>query len=112
MFEALKILLARKTVRLDARLAGVAGFTGAGGFRYALSPAGSANYEVEAKGVAGLKADLFACGEFVAPLECDEGKVKAKFDSRLGDLAIRLKAGDLVEIRQNGGAILSGTLGR
>ena len=112
VFETLKGLLPWMTLRLDARLSGVAGFTGAGAFRYALSPAGSANYEVEAKGVAGLKAELYACGEFVAPLECEGGKVRAKFDSRIGDLAIRLSAGDLIEIRQNDGVILAGTLGR
>lgn len=110
MLDTLKSFLPWTTVRLGAGLAGVAGFTGVGAFRYAMSPGGSANYEIEAKGVAGLKADLFACGEFVAALECEDGKVSAKFDSRLGDPAIRLKAGDIVEIRQNGDVIMAGLL--
>ncbi|HNR76259.1 MAG TPA: hypothetical protein PKM48_03960 [Parvularculaceae bacterium] len=108
----MKSLLPWTALRLEARLSGVAGFTGSGGFRYALSPGGSADYAVEAKGVAGQKADLYACGEFVALLDCDAGRVSAKFDSRLGDPAIRLGAGDSVEIRQNGGVILAGKLAR
>lgn len=92
------------------RLQGVSGFTGAGAFRYVVSPAGSANYETELTGVAGVKAELFVHGEFVAALPCKDGKAAAAFDSRLGDPAIRLEAGDLIEIRQNGCAILKGEL--
>lgn len=110
MLDALKGFLPWLTLRLETKLTGVAGFTGAGAFRYALSPAGSANYEVEAKGVAGRSAELFILGEFVATLDCDEGRLSAKFDSRIGDPAVWLAEGDIVEIRQNGGSVLSGTL--
>lgn len=110
MLDALKSLLTKPTLRLEALLDGVAGFTGVGHFRYALSPAGSADYETELKGVAGLRCELFAEGEFVATLACHDGKVAAKFNSRLGDPAIKLDAGDMIEIRQNGVAILTGTL--
>jgi hypothetical protein len=92
------------------RLQGVAGFTGAGAFRYAVSPAGSSNYEADLTGVAGVRAELFVHGEFVAIVPCKDGKAAAAFDSRLGDPAIKLKAGDLVEIRQNGCVVLSGAL--
>jgi hypothetical protein len=95
---------------LDARLEGVAGFTGAGSFRYALSPGGSCNYEIDARGVAGLRCELFVQGEFVATLDCRDGRVSAKFDSRLDDAAIRLTAGDIIEIRQNGDLIMAGAL--
>ena len=111
MLDQLKRLSPKKTTRLESKLSGVAGFTGAGSFRYALSPAGSADYEIELKGVAGLRCELFAQGEFVAMLDCRDGKVAAKFDSRLGDPAIRLKNADIIEIRQNGDAVLRGALG-
>ena len=110
MLDAFKRLLPKQTLKLETKLAGVAGFTGAGLFRYALSPAGSANYETGLQGVAGLRCELFAQGEFVATLDCRDGKVAAKFDSRLGDPEIRLGPGDTIEIRQNGGAILRGML--
>lgn len=110
MLDALKRLLPRKATLLDTKLEGVAGFTGAGSFRYALSPGGSCNYEIEARGVAGLRCELFAQGEFVATLDCRGGKVSAKFDSRLDDPAIYLSKDDTVEIRQNGDVILSGRL--
>ncbi len=96
--------------QLLAKLKGVAGFTGSGSFRYALSPAGSSNYEATLTGVAGLRCELFVEGEFIAQLSCRDGKVSARFDSRLGEPAIRLKKGDLVEIRQNGDVILEGAL--
>ncbi len=110
MLDALKRLLPKRTLRLESTLDGVLGFTGAGVFRYARSSAGSADYGIDAKGVAGLHCELFAQGEFVATLDCMDGKVAAKFDSRLGDPAIGLEAGDLIEIRQNGHAILKGVL--
>lgn len=110
MLDALKRLSPRRTLRLQTKLAGVSGFTGAGLFRYALSPAGSADYEAELKGAAGLRCELFAGGEFVATLPCKDGKVAAKFDSRLGDPAIRLEAGGVIEIRQNGDVVLKGVL--
>lgn len=110
MLDALKHLLPRKATLLEARLNGVSGFTGAGTFRYALSPGGSCNYEIELRGVAGLRCELFAQGEFVATLDCRDGRVSAKFDSRLDDPGIYLSKDDTVEIRQNGDAILGGRL--
>lgn len=110
MLDALRSLLPKQTLRLETKLEGVAGFTGAGSFRYALSPAGSADYEAELRGVAGLRCELFAEGEFVATLACRDGKVAAKFNSRLGDPEIRLDAGAVIEIRQNGDVVLKGVL--
>lgn len=110
MLETLKSILSIGARRLETKLTGVAGFTGSGSFRYALSPAGSSHYEADLRGVAGLRCELLANGEFVSALDCRNGKVAAKFDSRLGDPAIRLDDGDVIEIRQNGGVILLGTL--
>ena len=98
------------TRNFEASLKGVAGFTGSGVVRYALSAAGSANYETTLRGVAGLRCELFVAGEYVATLSCEDGKVEGKFDSRLGDPAIQLAAGDAVEIRQNGAVILQGAM--
>jgi hypothetical protein len=97
-------------LNFEAKMKGVAGFTGSGVVRYALSAAGSANYETTLRGVAGLRCELFVAGEYVATLACADGKVASKFDSRLGDPAIQLADGDAVEIRQNGGVILQGVL--
>ncbi len=110
MIDALKGLLPWNARRLEARLDGVAGFTGGGSFRYALSAGGSANYETDLRGVAGLGCELFVEGEYVSLLDCKDGRVCAKFDSRLGDPAIRLSSGALVEIRQGGHSILQGRL--
>ena len=110
MIASLKGVLKSARV-LHARLAGVAGFTGSGWFRYARSAAGSANYEVEAKGVAGQQAELFAHGEYIATVDVADGRVAARLDSRLGDPAILLNSGDVIEIRQNGDAIMAGALG-
>lgn len=110
MIETLKRLLTIGGRRLEARLSGVAGFTGSGRFHYAVSPAGSADYVTELKGIAGLRCELFAQGEYVATLACNNGRVAAKFDTRLGDAEIRLDPGDVIEIRQNGCAILTGAL--
>lgn len=95
----------------ETRLSGVKGFTGAGVFRYQRSRAGSAHYETEIKGLAGLRCELFVEGEFVAVLPCKDGKAAAKFDSRLGDPAISLAPGARIEIRQNGEPVLEGFLG-
>lgn len=110
MIDTLRRLLAVGVRRLETRLSGVAGFTGSGWFHYALSPAGSADYVTELKGIAGLRCELFAEGEYVATLACNNGKVSAKFDTRLGDAEIRLDPGDVIEVRQNGHAILRGAL--
>lgn len=95
----------------ETKLAGVQGFTGAGVFKYQRSRAGSAHYETEVKGLAGLRCELFVSGEFVAVLPCKDGKAAAKFDSRLGDPAISLESGAKIEIRQNGQPVLEGFLG-
>ncbi len=95
---------------LETRLAGVKGFTGGGVFRYQRSRAGSSNYETELRGVAGLRCELYVEGEFLAVLRCKDGKAAAKFDSRLGDPAIRLRSGARIEIRQNGETVLVGAL--
>jgi hypothetical protein len=103
-------MLPVRAAGLKSKLQGVSGFTGAGAFRYIVSAAGSTNYEAELSGVAGVRAELFVHGEYVATLPCKDGKAAAAFDSRLGDPAIRLKADDIIEIRQNGGAVLRGAL--
>lgn len=110
MLETLKGILSYRTRQLETKLTGIAGFTGSGSFRYTLSSAGSSHYAADLRGVAGLRCELFAGGEFVSVLECRNGKVAARFDSRLGDPAIRLDDSDAIEIRQNGGIILQGTL--
>lgn len=110
MLPMLRRMIAGMSV-YKARLVGVRGFTGAGVFKYQRSKGGSTIYSIEAQGVAGLKCALFADEDLIADLACKDGKVAGRFNSRLGDAAIRLEKGAAIEIRQNGVAVLTGALG-
>lgn len=110
MLDELKRALFRKALALETRLSGVSGHTGTGRFRYAAWSDGHVTYEADLKGIAGLKANIWAHGRLVAPLAVKDGKAAQKFDSREGAAAPALAEGDLVEIRQNGDVILQGEL--
>lgn len=111
MLEPLKRILIGKTLTLEAKLKGVAGFTGSGVFCYDAWSDGHVTFDADLKGVAGLKAEIWARGRMIGPLTVRDGKVYGEFDSRSGAVAPVLAAGDIVEIRQNGDVILQGGLG-
>jgi hypothetical protein len=110
VLDELKRALSGKALALETRLSGVSGHTGTGRFRYAAWSDGHVAYEADLKGIAGLKANIWAHGRLLASLAVKDGKAVGKFDSRAGDAAPALAEGDLVEIRQNGDVILQGEL--
>ena len=110
MFDTLSRLLPLTVERSEARLKGVAGFTGTGQIRYAAWSAGHVTIDADLRGVAGLRAELHARGDRLANLSCNNGVISAQFDSRKGGPAIALAAGDRIEILQNGQVILRGVL--
>ncbi len=110
MLRTLNQILPFGAFSLEAKLKGVAGYTGGGLFRYRTWPSGDVAYEADLRGLAGLRAELHVHGERMALLACRDGKASGQFDSRRGDPAIALAAGDIVEIRQHGCLILRGAL--
>jgi hypothetical protein len=110
LIETLSQLLRRPAIRCDVRLKGVAGFTGVGDVRFTAWRDGHVRLDADLRGVAGLKAELWARGAKVGPLAGDNGRISAHFDTKNGGPSIALAAGDLVEVRQNGAVILAGVL--
>jgi hypothetical protein len=96
--------------RLEAKLKGVAGFTGGGAFRYTARPPARIRYELDLKGVAGLKAELWLRGAFIFEFELDNGKAAIDIESGLDAPPIAAREGETVLVRQNGDVILSGKL--
>lgn len=110
LLEAITSVMPRPVERSDARLKGVAGFTGTGEVRFTAWPDGHVTVLADLRGVAGLRAELWARGEKIGPLAGDKGRISAHFDTRNGGPAVALAPGDAVEIRQNGNVILTGLL--
>lgn len=110
MLDSLRRAIAWKTRSLQSRLSGVDGYTGSGRFRYSVWSSGYVTFEVELRGVAGLKAEVWAKGAKVGRLAVADGRSAAGFDSRIDAPTISLTDGDVVEVRQNGDLILRGLL--
>ena len=110
MLARLSRLTATRTIRLGADLKGVAGFTGAGVVRYTEWSDGRRRIEAGLSGVAGLRAEIVVKGAPVGVLPCHEGVVAGRLETSRGAPIPALAAGDGVEIRQNGAAILKGAL--
>jgi hypothetical protein len=110
MLAGLLRFAASKSVKLAAALRGVAGFTGGGTVRYAQWLDGRRKIDVDLSGVAGLKTEIVVKSAPVGALSCRNGAVSGRLDTARGAPIPALAAGDLVEIRQNGDAILRATL--
>ncbi len=110
MLARLSRLAARRIVKLEAALKGVAGFTGAGIVRCAVWSDGRRTAEADLTGIAGLKADLVIKAAPVGALACRDGAVAGKLDTARGAPIPAFDAGDTVEVRQNGVVILKGAL--
>lgn len=108
MFNALAKLISFKTADLEAKLSGVAGFTGYGELEYSSWSNGHVSYEVELRGVAGTKAEIYVNNEFVSITPVNNGKSDQNFDTRRGHAYFLADVGDKVEIRQHGDVILEG----
>jgi len=110
MFGALAKIMTIKTADLEAKLSGVAGFTGYGEFEYASWANGDIAYEIELRGIAGTKADLYINAVKIATTLLINGRSDEHFDSRRGAVRFEAKAGDMIEVRQHGDVILQGIL--
>lgn len=111
MLAGLSRLAALRAAKLGAALKGVAGFTGAGTVRYTEWPDGRRKIEADLSGVAGLKAEIVAKGAPLGALDCRDGAAQGRLETGRGAPIPALGAGDLIEIRQNGVAILRGKFG-
>jgi len=110
MLNAVRALAIFRHRRLEAKLKGVAGFTGSGVMRYVARPPARVRYEIDLKGVAGLKAELWMRGARICEFPIDNGRASVDIRSGQGAPAIAASAGETVSIRQNGDVILSGRL--
>lgn len=108
MLETLTRILPRR-IHLEAKLKGVAGFTGSGAARIVSSAAGLETLEVELKGIAGLRAEVLS-GSFFATLALKDGKGAAQFSRHASAAVAALGEGDCVEVRQNSQLVLRGAL--
>jgi hypothetical protein len=112
MLGGISQLTALGAVRLTATLKGVAGFTGAGLVRYVETANWRRRIEAELTGLAGLKAELVLNGALFCKLDCRDGAARGRFDSAQGVGIPALCQGDIIEIHQNGVAVLRGELAR
>ncbi len=108
MLAGLSRLAPRRVVRLQAALKGVAGFTGAGAVRAETRDDGRRRIDAELSGIAGLKAEVVVMQTPVGALSCRDGAAQGRLDTARGAPIPSFSAGDNIEIRQNGVAILRG----
>ncbi|MEZ5922630.1 MAG: hypothetical protein R3C60_14945 [Parvularculaceae bacterium] len=108
MLAAINQRLPRRRQCYQCILKGVAGFTGRGVFRYAEWSNGSVSYEIDLKGLAGLKAEFAVNGEPLIGLPLNEGVCWLQFDTAKGATPLRLNLGDEIVIGQNGRDVLGG----
>ncbi len=111
MFGGLARLFAMKTTELEAKLTGVAGFTGHGEVEIEHWSNGDIVLEVELRGVAGAGASVFVADQLAAEAPLENGRADMRVSARRDGLNIAADVGDSVEVRQHGVAILRGVLG-
>jgi hypothetical protein len=110
MLHKLAQMLPVKTQDLEAKLRGIAGYTGWGEIEFSFWRSGRATFEVELHGVAGLKAQVFLNNEFLVEANLKDGHFDKTFDTRNLGVELHAAAGDIISVRQNGDEILSGVL--
>ena len=110
MLQKLAQLLPVKTQDLEAKLRGVAGHTGWGEIEITFWRSGRATFEVELRGVAGLKAQVYLNNEFLIEADLKDGYFDKTFDTRNLGIELQAAVGDVVSVRQNGDEILTGVL--
>lgn len=110
MFGVLARMFPTRIGELEAKLEGVAGFTGRGEIEVSFWSQGYATVETELRGVAGLRAEVYVNDVCVGTVDIKDGRSDTEFDTRRTGITLIAEAGDRVEIRQNGDAILRGVL--
>ncbi len=112
MIETLLNILPPLRADLAVKLTGVNGFTGAGEIGFIARRNGARSIEIELRGVAGREAVVYAEDQPVATLRFDHGHASQVLATEKGDDVPALFYGAAIEIRQNGEAILKGSLTR
>jgi hypothetical protein len=110
MLAGLSRLAPRRVIKLQAALKGVAGFTGSGVVRAETRDDGRRRIDADLSGIAGLKAEVVIGVSPIGALACRDGAVSGRLETARGAPIPDLRAGDKIEIRQNGVAILRGIL--
>ncbi len=95
---------------LESRLQGVNGFTGRGDIEISSWRSGVRKMGVGLTGIAGLNADIFIDGAHCQTIPLENGAVHFTANTSRGDNVPDITTGAQIEIRQNGEAILGGTL--
>ncbi len=103
--------IGRVRIALNSRLQGVNGFTGHGDIAFLFWRSGAKKIDIGLSGVAGRSADIFIDDTLYQAMPLDNGAARFSVKTSSGDIVPDLAPGAKVEIRQNGEAILSGTLG-
>jgi hypothetical protein len=102
--------IGRVRVALRSRLQGVNGFTGHGDVAFLFWRSGAKKIDIGLSGVAGRTADVFIDDALYQAMPLDNGAARFTVNTSHGDSVPDLAPGAKVEIRQNGEAILGGTL--
>ena len=110
MLNMLTKIFSAKQSSLNAKLIGVAGFTGIGTVDYTGYATNHSDLSVKVKGIAGLKAALHLNDKHLADLTIKNGRIYMFADSRQGENIPALTEGDRVAIHQNGDVVLEGIL--
>ena len=110
MLRALLKVLPYRRAAFDARLAGVNGFTGRGDIAFTLWNSGEKTMEVALRGVAGRSAEIYEGDALIAEVAIVNGRADTAFHTRKGAVLPDLGPEARLDIRQNGHAILSGSL--
>jgi len=103
--------IGRVRLALDSRLQGVNGFTGHGEVAFLFWRSGAKKIDIGLSGVAGRSADIFIDDAHYQAMPLNNGTVRFTVKTSCGNIVPDLTPGAKVEIRQNGEAILGGTLG-
>ena len=111
MLNTLTRIFPLKTAEYVAKLEGQAGFTGRGLVEINFWSHGGVDGEVDLRGIAGLKAELFLGGRRIIDIPLKNGRAVRRFTDRQLTRELMATVGDPVEIRQNGDVILRGALG-
>ena len=110
MLRTLIKVLPNRRGGLEAKLAGVDGFTGRGDISLTIWNSGEKTLDVALRGVAGKTAGVYAGDTLIAEVAIVNGRADTSLHSRKGAVLPDLTPDTRIDVRQNGQAILSGSL--
>ncbi len=110
MFRKLRNALPHRIANLEAKLAGVNGYTGRGSLEFTAWRNGVKTIALDIRGIAGRDAEIHIDEKSVLSVNFDKGRLAQKFNTRKGHDVPDLSEGAQVSISQNGVIILEGVL--